>query len=438
MSDKSPRTVLLIAYHYPPCATSSGIQRTLSFSKHLSRNGWRPVVLTADEASYERTNPQQLRDIPPDVTVSRTFAPDVARHLAIRGRYWSRLAVPDRWRGWWLTAVPRALSLIRRHSIDAIWSTYPVATAHSIAATVARLSGKPWVADFRDPMVEYIKETGELFPKDPALRAARLKVEASTARGAARIVFCTNGARRIFTERYPDLEAKRLEVISNGYDEQVFRDVESERPEVHKNGARRVLLHSGTVYPGADRDPTALFQAVRALAADGLVNAENFELRLRDPSNEAHFRRLSQTLGIDQLVTVLPPLSYRGALTEMLSTDALLLLQGYTSNPAIPAKAYEYLRARRPILGLVHPDGDTAGLLRSMHIDTLAPLTDPHAIRALLQRWLTAPAELEAQLPPANVVTRFARDQLTVELARVFDEVVEGRSAPKSAVSPSA
>lgn len=430
MPDKPPRRVLLIAFHYPPCATSSGIQRTLSFSKHLGSNGWQPVVLTAEAASYERTNPAQLRDIPQNVTVSRTFAPDVARHLAIRGRYWSRLAIPDRWRGWWFTAVPRALSLIREHSVEAIWSTYPIATAHTIAATVARLSGRPWVADFRDPMVEHIKETGETFPRDPAMRNARLKVEASTAKSAARIVFCTNGARRIFAERYPRLDSSRLEVISNGYDEQVFRDVDAARgtpdgAEPSRTGSRRrVLLHSGTIYPGTDRDPTALFEAIRSLSGAGLVTAENFELRLRDPSNEAHFRALAQRLGIEPLVNILPPLSYREALAEMMTTDALLLLQGYTSNPAIPAKLYEYLRARRPILGLVHPDGETAATLRSLSIDSLVPLTDAEPIRQLLERWLTDPAKLEAQLPSASGVTKFSREQLTVQLARVLDDAV--------------
>ena len=44
------RRVLMIAYHYPPCAISSGQQRTLSFSRHLPESGWEPIVLTVSQA----------------------------------------------------------------------------------------------------------------------------------------------------------------------------------------------------------------------------------------------------------------------------------------------------------------------------------------------------------------------------------------------------
>ena len=40
------KRALLIAFHFPPQAGSSGIQRSLSFSRHLPANGWEPMVLT--------------------------------------------------------------------------------------------------------------------------------------------------------------------------------------------------------------------------------------------------------------------------------------------------------------------------------------------------------------------------------------------------------
>lgn len=415
------RTVLLIAYHYPPCAMSSGVQRTLSFSMHLRKHGWRPVVLTANAGSYERANAEQLRDIPQDLSVARTLALDAARQLAVGGRYWSRLAVPDRWRAWWLTAVPCGLHLIRRHSIDAIWSTYPIATAHAIGHTLARITGLPWVADFRDPMVEILTATGEAFPRDPVLRSARLHIESRVARRASRIVFCTEGARRIVAARYPGVPSQRLEVISNGYEERAFADV-APAPSSAATSARRVLLHSGTVYPGEDRDPSALMRALRMLADRQIIAPANFELRLRDPSHEEHFRRLSEQLGVADLVSICPPISYREALAEMLSADGLLLLQGYPSNPAVPAKLYEYLRASRPIVALVHPDGETAATLRSLNIDTMSPLTDPEPIAKLLERWLADPMRLQAALPARDAVAGYSRERLTARLARVLDE----------------
>jgi hypothetical protein len=429
------RTALLVAFHYPPCAVSSGLQRTLSFSMHLARHGWRPIVLTASPGAYERTSTSQLVDIPADTLVARAFALDTARHLSIKGWYWSRLAIPDRWRSWSFSAVSRGLQLIRDERVDLIWSTYPIATAHTIGAALAERSGLPWVADFRDPMVEYFPETGETFPKDPKMRAARLAIEAKVAHGASASVFCTNTARGIFGERYAShVRSEQLHVIPNGYEERAFADAEKlprSAPPTPRTSSmkQRILLHSGVVYPGADRDPSALFAAIRRLADRGQLTPDNFELRLRDPSNVAYFEKLASDKGIAQFVSIVPSLAYREALAEMLQVDGLLLLQGITSNPAIPAKLYEYLRARRPIIALVHPAGESAGTLRKLAIDTTAPLDEVDAIAALLDRWLTDPHAVERALPSMQAVTEYSREAQTGHLASVFDAVHASHSA---------
>lgn len=415
------KRVLVIAYHFPPCAISSGIQRTLSFTKYLSRHGWHPVVLTVRNSAYERTNPSQLKNIPADVIVSRTFALDAARHLSFGGRHWSKLALPDRWRTWWLSAVPTGLKLIREHSIDAIWSTYPIATAHNIGATLSRISGVPWIADFRDPMVEYVARTNETYPLDPALRAARLRIEALAVAHAKKLVFCTKSASQIVAERYPKIEASRLAVISNGYDEQAFIEAEKLVP-LEPKAERVVLLHSGTIYLSEDRDPTALFQAIKTLADKAIINAQNFELRLRDPSNNAAIQAMVSKAGISEFVTILPSRPYAEALAEMMCVDGLLVLQGHTSNPAVPAKLYEYLRAGRSILGLVDAAGETANTLRTMNIDTLADIIDTKDIAGLLEKWLNAVRS--GNIPTSNreKVSAYSRESLTVQLAKLLDE----------------
>jgi glycosyltransferase involved in cell wall biosynthesis len=273
-------------------------------------------------------------------------------------------------------------------------------------------------------MVETIAATGEVYPAAPALRQSRLRVEEQAVKNASSLVFCTGAARRIVHDRYPDLDENRTHVISNGYHERAFRDAEL-LPRPVLIAGRRVLLHSGTVYPGADRDPTALFSALKILSERGLVSPANLEVRLRDPSNEEYFRKLAAELGVLPLISILSSLPYREALAEMLAADGLLLLQGHTSNPAIPAKLYEYLRAGRPILALVHPDGETAAILRSVGIQTTVPLTDVDEIVALLSRWITSPESLEAARAPPDRVAQYSRERLVSSLANLLDHVVE-------------
>ena len=56
-------------------------------------------------------------------------------------------------------------------------------------------------------------------------------------------------------------------------------------------------------------------------------------------------------------------ISHIEAIDEMRRADGLLLFQGAQCNRQIPAKAYEYLACRRPIIGLIDSFGDTHELI---------------------------------------------------------------------------
>src|SRR5215475_3080949 len=101
------KRLLMIAYHFPPLSGSSGIQRTLSFARHLPRFGWEPLILTAHPRAYARGSDDLLKEVAPGMVVQRTFALDSARHLAIGGHYPAFDSRPDRWSTWWFGAVPR-------------------------------------------------------------------------------------------------------------------------------------------------------------------------------------------------------------------------------------------------------------------------------------------------------------------------------------------
>ena len=182
------RKVLLIAFHFPPLAGSSGIQRTLRFVQHLPALGWQPLVLTASPRAYERTSDDLSADIPPGTVVRRAFALDTARHLSVGGRYVGAMARPDRWISWRFDAVRQGLALIRRHQPAAIWSTYPIATAHVIGAELQRRSGLPCIADFRDPMAQ------EGYPADALTWKQYNAIEGHALRTAAVSTFTTPGA----------------------------------------------------------------------------------------------------------------------------------------------------------------------------------------------------------------------------------------------------
>ena len=408
------RSVIMTGFHFPPSALSSGHLRFLAFTKYLPEYDWDPVVLSATPGAYESTNPESVRSIPEPCKVYRAFALDAKRHMAIMGKYPSMLALPDRWASWWPAAVWNGLRLIKRHRARAIWSTFPIMTAHSVAYTLHRLTGLPWIADFRDPVA---KSTAG---KHPMAVRSQARWERRVLSHASRSVFTTPGAMRAYAERFPEASREgRLAVIANGYDDDAFSDLGVPTP---RSGRPLVLLHSGLLYPEG-RSPIPFFAALARLKEAGSVTPGILKVILRASGSEATYAHEIQRYGLGEIVSLEPPIGNHQALLEQAAADGLLLFQGSKFDLQIPAKVYEYLRIGNPIFALVGPDGDTANLLRESGGAALVAADDVDAIATGLRAYIDALASGTAPSARSDAVARYSRRAGAVRLASLLDEV---------------
>jgi glycosyltransferase involved in cell wall biosynthesis len=401
----------MVAFHFPPLAGSSGIQRTLRLVQHLPALGWEPLVLTIDPRAYERTSTDLNAEVPPGTVVRRAWGLDTARHLAWRGRYWAALARPDRWVSWRWHGVRVGLEMIKTYRPDALWSTYPLATAHLIGTALHKKSGLPWVADFRDPMAQ------EGYPADPLTWKQFAEIEKNAVTQAALSVFTTPSAAAQYRQRYP-AQASRIRVLENGYDEHSFAQVEApSSTRAALNAGALTLLHSGIVYP-QERDPTQLIQALRKMHDAGQLVPGTFKIRFRAAVQEAMLQQLAVQHGVQDYVQVAPPVDYQAALREMLDADGLLVMQAANCNAQIPAKVYEYLRSRRPVLCLSDPEGDTVAVLREAGLQNFARLDSVDDICTALAVFLDQLRQRTCTLPSTTYVeqaSRAGRAQLLVQ-----------------------
>jgi glycosyltransferase involved in cell wall biosynthesis len=419
------RTVLLVAYHFPPLRGSSGIQRTLRFAQHLPKFGWRPIVLTIRAGAYEQQAQTVGNEVPADLQVHRAFGFNTATQLALFGRYPNFLALPDRWATWRLWAVPKALQVIRDEGVSAIWSTFPVATAHRIGLEVARRSGLPWIAEFRDPMWQHD------WPPEPQANRVWKRLEQEIFARADWTVFTAPSAVDWYGERFPQMDASRRVLIENGFDEETFARARQGIAADAPAGKRPVtLLHSGIVYR-SERDPTQFFAAVAALRRAGRISADALQIVLRASGEESDYGRELERLGIADIVRLVPGIDYMAALREMLTVDGLLLLQAANCNAQVPAKLYEYLRAGRPILALTDPAGDTARTLRAAGAGSIAPLDDAAQIESALLRFIAEIRAGTAQVCSPEVVPRYSREAQSQKLAHLLDQAVLARTAER-------
>lgn len=404
--------VLMVAFHFPPIRGSSGYLRTLKFVRYLPDHGIRPAVLTVSPRAYQETDGPVPGQAPGEAIVRRSFALDTRKHLALRGRYPRFLALPDRYMTWIPFGVWDGLRLIRRQRLQAIFSTYPVVSAHVIGGILARLTGLPWIADFRDPMFDdaYAYESdGE--------RKARASIEKWVMRRATRVLTVTPSMETVFRQRYPFVPPGKIEVIPNGFDEADFAGL---APAPAGGAMPATLIHAGLL-DREDRNPTAFFRALRILSDQGRIRPGSVRIRLLASGNDADYAKEIASLGLEGLVFLEKGMPYAQALQAMAQADILLLFQGPSCDPQIPAKLYEYMRIGKPILAMATERGETGRFIRSAGAGEVIPIEDAEAIARGLAEWLDASASGRA-LPAASraMASGFSRQAQAGRLAEIL------------------
>jgi hypothetical protein len=135
-------------------------------------------------------------------------------------------------------------------------------------------------------------------------------------------------------------------------------------------------------------------------------------------------RSLGVQYGVSELLEIMPPISYRAALEEMMTVNALLVMQASNCNAQIPAKIYEYLRARKPILGLTDPNGDTAWVLKNAGINTQARLDSTAEIVKQLTLLLHLYRRGLSELPQAQAVYQASRHKRSASMVLLLNEML--------------
>jgi glycosyltransferase involved in cell wall biosynthesis len=290
-----------------------------------------------------------------------------------------------------------------------LYSTSSPVSAHLVGLLASRLTGLPWVADFRDAWT--LNPEGE-----PLLGSASASLERRIVERAATLVVVDETIRLRGLE---DGDPRRV-VIPNGVDPD---DV----PLADRARTRDALTiaHVGMLY-GA-RDVMPVLNALRRLVSSGTLDAAQIDLRLvgdvRLPP-EADLSRLP--------VTVRGNVDHTEAVAEMAHADVLLLYQpaGWRASTG---KIFEYLATGRPILCVAPLDSPAARLVTELGAGVCAAPDDADAIDDALRRLDAARRNggLAAdETVRAEALRRYSRRELARRLAETLDAVAGAASGP--------
>ncbi len=397
------KKLLLVTAQFPPDA-AVGAMRCGAFATRLPAFGWQPLVLARVNATTAARRPTSEDTI----RVERAWGGDSKRIFGIRGRYPALAALPDRHVSWLPGAVRRGRGMIRDENVDVVMTSGPPSTAHLIGLLLKKLTGKPWIADLRDPWRTL--DFGRLHS------AADRRLEAAAMEAANRVVASTEGIASDLLRRLGAQLAGKVHVIPNGYDEELFEKVGATEPAKGFS-----LLHAGSIT--GYRDARPLLLALRdALTQKTLPEGTCLVfLGGGDAVACAALEEEARLLQLAACVRFAPRCSQEEALAAICRSPLLVLLQsGPETDPCIPTKAFEYLRSNGRVLCLAREGSETRRFVDRWDGVYSAPADSPADIRRQIER---ACADWQRGALPPRAMEAYSRREATTRLAALLDEL---------------
>jgi glycosyltransferase involved in cell wall biosynthesis len=415
------RTVLLISPYFPPMSVV-GAKRPLHLVRHLPHHGWSPVVLAGDPAS-ENVDPSLIEAIPSSVPVSYGYGLPLRAQVA--GPAGRPREDPRPLFGWDLgylnpldsywpkrrAGLREARRLAAQHRVSAVVVCANPWSPLLVGAALARSEGLPFVADLRDP---WSLQTAKMALRPPVTRWMVGWLEERVFRAARMVVLNTEDCRDAYIAAYRGrIPAGRFTCIRNAYDLGLFDDVTPERP------GRFTVLHFGHFRRLVPAEP--LLRGFARFVTRESVAPDRAALRLVGTVREED-RLLAVSLGLEAYLDIRPPVPYRDGLAQLRGADVLALVTVGGMALTVPAKLYDYMGARRPILA-VTDQPEPARLVETAGAGLAAPPDDADRIAdAILRLWTRCKRPDRGELP-AEAVQQFGAEEQSRRLAAVLDQV---------------
>ncbi|MGJ8743736.1 glycosyltransferase family 4 protein [Polaribacter sp.] len=414
--------VLIITYYWPP-AGGSGVQRWLKFVKYLQNFDIEPVVYTVDEANYPKEDKSLIGQIPKNITVLKQpiWQPtdvlfwkkkkDVNIGISnvgkngflsfVRGNFF----IPDPKIFWVKPSVHYLQKYINDNKIDVIISTGPPHSMHLIAQKLFHKNDVKWIADFRDPWSDLYYNND--FNQGSYAKNKNKKLEHAVLKSADCILTVSNTLQKEFAKT-----AKRVEVITNGFDDEVL---ESSMVALDKKFS---ISYIGLL--PKQSNPSSLFKVLNVLCEENINFKNDLVLNFIGDISDEVKKEIDDT-NLNANTIFKGYVAHEEAIQYQKQAQVLLLLipNIKKSKGILTGKLFEYLTAKRPILALGPEEGDLATILKETNAGVVISFDNEEKlareIRALYHQYKKGNL-----VGNSKNIGKYHRKELTKELASII------------------
>ena len=437
------KRVLIISYYWPPTG-GSGVQRWVKFAKYFPAEGWQPVIYTPEnpeqlavDASLEAEVPAEAEvirrrivepyemykkllrksghskeavEVNPVNAQNKSFLQKVA--MWIRGNFFR----PDPRCLWIRPSVKFLKEYLKEHPVDLIVSTGPPQSMHLIGLLLAKETGLPWIADFRDPWTKifYFKH----LQMTRATVKWHKKMEKKVLDDATVVV----AVSPLVQQEFQAMTQTPVELITNGFDECDF--TATKNTEANGGPDREfVITHTGLF--AADGNPTVLWDVLAEKCSKDESFKKLMKIKLVGKTDEQILKSIEDA----GLSGNLEDMGYQPhAVAVEQQRKASLLILPLRKEPeykaVLPGKLFEYLASWRPVLGIGQTDGAMSMILNNTKTGLVLNWDDKMSIEKYID--ICWKDHLNGRLSVEDAdISQFTRRNLTRRMAQLFDKLIE-------------
>lgn len=309
-----------------------------------------------------------------------------------------------------VTGIPRCIRKAR--NADVINSVSNPPQLQIAGAIAARVTRTPWLAEFRDPLVENPDVS-----EGSAAAHVRRRLEKYILTHADQTVYYEGIQipENYFVEEYPKVDSDGCEQLPPiGFDLDVF---ESTSPKTFDTFT---ITYAGSFYEGWIEPYSFLDGLGRYIEQTGDTDVEG---RFYGDWNDNYAAAASES-GVADYVTPSPFVPHEEIVRVMKGSDVLLYIGGTDprNRRNLPTKLYDYIGAGQPILALVDPSFRVADIIADNGFGVVAHPNNPKEISEAIERIRTGTFEYN---PDPENVKNYTRQHSTDAYVDVLNDIVE-------------